>query len=202
MQLTGVHENITTGDGTEIAFKLLRSDANRIKKLSAIMGTKQSDSFITIGDHLVSDMAENPIVARNNGNAHPIDEFTADTTPPQLLRFSINLDKEGDIVMTFDETVSGSSVNPSEITLRDSQNPDNFNSNHTLTGAFGSGRTIYEAGQNFSHEDSDIITIGFLKVDLDEVKRLPLCSENDNCFLIHTEYLVDDMYGRDIERCD
>lgn len=40
-----------------------------------------------------------------------------------------------------------------------------------------------------------------LKADLDEVKRLSLCTSQNNCYVIHTEFLVRDVSDNHILGC-
>merc|ERR1711871_439570 len=206
--LTGSQTTVSRQDGTTIKFKLLRTDANSIKKLADLpLAISRDNTYLAMDSEFVTDMAGNEIVEIPSSNAEKFDEVAADGSPPTLLGFSIDLD-EGDMSMTFDETVRGSSITPIEFLLRDTQDPETPGSfNFTFTGGIGDdGVTEWVSGNNardntFPHANSAIITMKFTKVDLDEIKRLSLCTTNDDCFLIHTEYAVSDMRDIDIVAC-
>merc|ERR1712167_251496 len=117
--------------------------------------------------------------------------------------FSVDLNV-GMLSLTFDETVDGKSINPDEVVLRDNQNPELSLTNFTLTGAIGENAVEWVKNQNqrtYPHTDSDVISIYFTKHDIDEIKRLNLCTESNDCYLVHTEYFAYDMQEIMIERC-
>ena len=78
-------------DGTTIKFKLLRTDANDIKKLADLpMATLRDNTYLAMDSQFVTDMAGNDIVAIASSNAKKFDGVVADISPPELLGFSID----------------------------------------------------------------------------------------------------------------
>ena len=67
----------------------------------------------------ILDMNRQEVEARVNGlNAAAVDNYTADTTQPQLLSYTLNL-TSGMIELTFSETVNvRGSLNPVELTFQ------------------------------------------------------------------------------------
>merc|ERR1712127_139329 len=184
---------------------MLRVDANAIKFV-VDMATGEADTFLTLSSAFVTDMYQNPITSVDNGAAMPIitGGFTPDTTNPELLKFDIDMD-QGKITLSFDETVSGASIMPDEIIIRDTTHVDDAGASYQLTGAITGGSFDVDGvpvGEpwakvlntpTFPHGDSNTITFYFTKTDLDEIKRLNMCSQADDCYLVHTEYLVFDL---------
>jgi len=204
--LSGEFASVSTQSGTTLSFKLLRDDANAIKKI-ADLATSFSDTFITLTSNFVDDMSGNSIRPEDNGAALQISNngFVPDETAPELLRFDIDMDK-GKLTLSYDETVNGLSINPDEIVIRDTTNVGDAAASFTLTGgvvgsADGEPWVKVENERSFPHADSHIISFYFTKADLDEIKRLNMCSEANDCYLVHTEFLVYDMRANDVLRC-
>ena len=141
-----------------------------------------------------------------------VQQYVHDDRSPELFRFSIDMD-EGSLSLTFDETVSGASLIPDEILLRDHTDPTSSVAGMNLTGAYGvNGNEVGElwvksfndldlVERTFAHEDSSVIKLFFLKVDLDEIKRLNICTENNDCYMTHSERLIYDMEQIDVDGC-
>jgi hypothetical protein len=202
VNLTGFRSNNTVQDGTQISFTLLIVDANEIKTLDALAVSKET-SVVTLTEDFVRDMNGNRIAAVLPSNGFTVDAFTADSTPPVLLRFAVDLDA-GELALTFDEVVRGLSINPDEITLRGGMNYAG-GSNLTLTGGIGATGVSWiksDTERTFDHPDSEVVTVALTKTDLDELKRLAICTSEDDCWLVHTEFLVYDQRDNNIVRCD
>jgi hypothetical protein len=204
--LTGQFSSVSTQSGTQLAFKMLRADANAIK-LVADMATGEDDTYLTLDSSFVTDMYNNPIESVDNGAAMKIADggFVADVTAPELMKFDIDMDA-GKITLSFDETVSGLSINPDEIIIRDTTDENNAAASFTLTGGLvgsATGEPWVKATnvRTFPHSDSHIIQFYFTKDDLDEIKRLNMCTDANDCYLVHTEFVVYDMRENDVLRC-
>jgi len=203
--LDGFDVNITTTSATSISFKLLRTDANKIKALSTLAVDADS-TFVSLASAFVKDMYGNSIVAIPETSTQKVSQYATDDVAPDLLRFTIDMN-DGSLTLIFDETVNGKSINPDEITLRDHVDPAKQNANYTLTGAYGEHNVewIKQSGKRtFPHSHDDTIKLTFTKEDLDELKRLDICRngfDGNDCFLVHTEFLVYDMMENDVVRC-
>lgn len=103
--------------------------------------------------------------------------------------------------------MNGKSINPDELTLRDHVDPALQTVNYTLTGAYGENNVEWineKDKRTYPHSDNDMVKITFTKQDRDELKRLAICQNGmggNDCFLVHTEFLVYDMMENDIKRC-
>jgi hypothetical protein len=209
--LTGYYMNLTTASGTIVTFKLSRSDTNVMKRI-ATLATSTEDTYVSITNAFVKDMNDNAVEEISRSAPLKVQQYVHDDRPPELFRFSIDMD-EGSLSLTFDETVNGASLIPDEILLRDHTDPTSSVAGMNLTGAYGVNGN--EAGElwvksfndldlverTFAHEDSSVIKLFFLKVDLDEIKRLNICTENNDCYMTHSERLIYDMEQIDVDGC-
>jgi len=212
VKLTGYYVNVTTTSGTTVAFKLLRSDANAIKKIDALASNVE-DTFVSITTSFIKDMYGNEVEEITRGQPLKATTFVIDDRAPELFRFSIDMD-EGSMSLTFDETVVGSSLIPDEILLRDHTDPASATAAYNLTGAYGTNgdeqgalwvKEVSDLGviqRTYAHENSDVIKMYFLKVDLDEIKRLSMCTKDKDCYMTHSERLIYDMQKLDVDGCD
>ena len=105
-------------------------DLNEIKRLTQL-GTSNSTTFLTLTSSAIDDMNGNMLLPISNGNATMVTRFTPDETPPELLSFRLNMD-DGNITLTFSETVNFTSLDILSITLQNSSTSDEVNV--TLTG--------------------------------------------------------------------
>jgi hypothetical protein len=206
VQLSGFFENVTTDDGTTLSFTLQRADVNVIKALKSL-AISDASTFVSLPAEFIKDMYGNMLVPVPSDEAVKVTNFGRDTIAPQLLRFNIDLDK-GQMKFVFDETVKGASIQPNELVLRDTSDPTMQTVNYTLTGGFGDdGVTPWTYAvdtDTFPHADGTEVVLIFTKADLDEIKRLSFCTKDaagNDCFLVHTEFFVDDMRGNKITRC-
>jgi hypothetical protein len=210
--LTGYYQNVTTTSGTTVAFKLMRSDANAIKRI-ADLGTNSEDTFVGITNAFIKDMFGNSVEEHTRSKPLKATNYAPDTRAPELLRFSIDMN-EGSLELTFDETVVGESFIPDEILLRDHTDPAFSTAVFNLTGGYGTNgdekgalwmKEINELGviqRTYAHDNSDVVKLYFLKNDLDQIKRLSMCTEDKNCYMTHSERLVYDMEKIDVDGCD
>jgi len=94
-------------------------DLNEIKRLSEL-ATSTSNTFLTFSEAAISDMNDNAVVARVDGDAIQASAFVEDTTSPNLVSFDLDLTSEV-LTLTFDETVRASSLDVSEILVQGSR---------------------------------------------------------------------------------
>ncbi len=165
---------VLSNDSTRLVILLSEEDSNGIKALDRLL-TSEFDSYIAIDREALRDMAGNELIDVSPDSALAVFNYTADTIRPQILRYVIDLNA-GQILMTFDETVNERTLDASQITLVDA-----FNQTlHNLT--------LRNGISNF--DVSHIVNITLSRVDLNELKRLPLCTGIDDCYLTFTQDLV------------
>ena len=98
-----------------VHFKLNITDFNEIKSLTCL-ATMQANTYISFGSTFIRDMNQNYINPILVSFALRSDSFTPDSTSPQLLSFSLNLNI-GTLMLQFDETVNASSLLVSRLIL-------------------------------------------------------------------------------------
>ena len=166
---------VLTDNSTTVILQLTTSDFNDIKRLSDL-AVEVDSIFITTSTGLVADMRGNLALPVTISDSLPADNFTSDETSPMLVEFQVDLNA-GTLSLTFDETVNVSTLNFTAFSLQDSNITDNTTSIFTLTG--GSTQS----------SDGPVILIEFSFEDLNELKRLPICTFDQmgsDCFLSFT----------------
>lgn len=109
---------VTRGEaGTTIAIQLEEDDANELKRITTI-ATSTENTFIQFSSNTVQDPAGNLVDAVAETNALQASSVVADTVPPRLEGFSLDLDLR-QLVLSFDETVDSSTFAATLITLQD-----------------------------------------------------------------------------------
>ena len=166
-------------DSIYVTVFLNREDTNKIKRFVSL-GTSVNNTFISIDATTIRDVDGNFVVAVTVEEAIPAREVTSDDRPPVLEAFSFDVNT-GQLLLTFDETVNASSVDPTQITIQnDVIRRDYF----TLTG----GTVI--------SDNDNIVTIQLTRDDQNALKEITTLavSENDT-FVSLTEFTVADLSG-------
>ena len=167
-------------DNTVITIQLGTLDLNRIKSFTNLAVNNET-TFLSAETSLIADMSGNGLVAIPPISAQRVDDFYEDSVRPQLVQFDLDVDA-GVLRLTFDETVNGSSLIPTEISLLGQPSNDS-EYEHTLSGA-------QSVTPNFTTE----ITIQLLDSDLNEIKRQRSLAVNETTtFLSLTENTIVDM---------
>ena len=163
---------------TTIDVDLQVADLNILKQTLGLASTG-ADTYISFTSGLVEDMNGNPVEAVGMQEAEAVTLFTEDTTSPRLVTFNMDFNS-GIVTIVFDETVDLSTINPSAITFHDGSG-ELIQSSHTL---FNS--TILDFGLYTSTR----LQLGIN--DLNELKRLRICTAEEACYLTCTSTLVMD----------
>ena len=168
---------VVSNDSTVLVIQFSEQDSNGIKAVDGLL-TSRSDSFIAVDREALRDLGRNELIDVSPNNALQVFRYTEDTIRPRLLNFTIDLD-EGFIILTFDETVREPTLDARQLTLLDATNGSEYNL--TLT----NGISNLNIGT--------IVNISFSLFDLNELKRLPLCTSQYDCYLSFTQDLILDM---------
>ena len=184
--LTAVGEDRTFTDsdnGHVITLALGPLDRNEIKKRRGL-AVSADTTYLTATGAAIADMNGNGLSPIDDGSAQRTVEFTPDTTPPVITDFSMDMNS-GRFVLTFDETVMAASLMRTFLSLQD---------------AVENSSIWFELSGRGSHtqEDSTVFTVSVFIEDLNEIKRLTLCQDEDTCFLTHEYMAVLDMAGNPI----
>ena len=119
----------SSGNGPVITLQL-QSDTDRIKA-STELATSTGNTYLSLTATTIQDVSGSPVVPVPPSNALPVSIFTEDTTPPELLSFTLDLDI-GSLELTFSEAVNISALDPTGITLQ--SHPTSPILDFTLTG--------------------------------------------------------------------
>ena len=93
-------------------------DANAIKR-GELSATAKNTSFIALFGPAAKDIAGNEVVAILNGGAQQAFAYNQDTTNPEVIGFSLDMNAE-ELQFTFSETVDVSSFTPQQLRFQDS----------------------------------------------------------------------------------
>ena len=97
------------------SIQLNADDLNTIKR-NQYLGTNVDNSFLSVTAGTIVDMNSNSLVPISNNSALMSSTFTADSTSPTLVSFSLDLTRMM-LSLTFDEIVNTSSFDVSSLTL-------------------------------------------------------------------------------------
>jgi hypothetical protein len=212
----------TNDDSTAITVTVTVIDVNGMKE-QATLATSSSDAYISFPKELVKDMKGNFIQPVLSSGAQIVNKFVEDDTDPVLLHFDIDMDL-GHLVLTFDEIVKRSTMSVPQVTLSSNVAGSADLVTYTLTGLDTPAEQIVDIPYKHVYNPDGavsetsggitadgfgaVITIHMTVVDLNEVKRLAMCTESkltdelnlqaDDCFITHTDAFVRDMRGNQV----
>ena len=161
-----------SNDWPEIIVNIGIDDMNELKRRTDLATTNET-TFLTLTDLAIRDMNGNDVEPVLNGNAIQVTNYTQDTTNPQLVDFSIDMNT-GALQLTFDETVNFSSINFTSIHILNSQTPTQ---NITLNG-----------GNTTNERDGIIVEFLFTVEDLNTLKRIRSIATSRNDTFISLDY--------------
>ena len=174
---------VTRGsDGMQIVVRMLDSDVHRITQADDLAVDQTSSNLVVVASG-IEDMAGNGIVALPTTGAKPADAYTEDTTNPELVSFSIDMDAE-EIVLTFNETMDVSSIAYTGIVLQ----------------AFSNNLVSYRLTTGALLEQTDDLTVRFsiLLVDLNELKVNNIGQTQARSWLSMDTATITDMNGQPV----
>lgn len=170
-------------DSTEITLYLTVDDQNAIK-YRFLVATEENNTYVIHTPLFVQDQNMNRIVPILNGDAVRVTNFTMDTTRPVLVNWTMDLNL-GDMILTFDETVNRDSLMVPEMILQDNSPP--------LDETFALSEPL-----SHSLDNGTVIAVRFSLEDLNEIKRLSICTDvlrELDCYLSYSNMTIRDMNG-------
>jgi len=111
-------ETTTSSTNGPVILLELGGDVDRIKA-STQLATSVENTFLSLTASALQDVNGSPVVSIPPSNALQVSAFVPDTTPPQLISFSLDLEL-GSLQLFFSEAVNSSTFNPTGITLLNS----------------------------------------------------------------------------------
>ena len=158
---------------TTIDLSLLVSDLNAIKALPGLASLR-SNTYLSITSATIKDMNDNNVLPQPMSDALLVDQYTEDETGPTITGFDLNYDS-GVLTIYFDETVDLATLDPRATTFQS----NNF---HTLRESVGL--------------DTGLLTFTRIQLsdyDLNELKRLRICTIKTECYMYSSSSLVQDV---------
>ena len=163
----------------EIILMIRILDLNEIKRLTEL-ATSREDTFISVTSTTIQDTKGNLLVRIAHTMGLQVTNYTEDTTRPELVSFDLDLSLDV-LTLTFDETVSGSTLMETEIVLQQFQ--ENFIEDD-----------IYQlVGSPHDNFESTIVKVYFSFEDRNAIKKLRnLATRPRNTWIVFTEALIND----------
>merc|ERR1711988_950263 len=113
---TSSQVDVNTTFTTQILVRLSSSDANTIKYRNP-MGLRANTSYLSFTSMFVQDSFGNNVQEVPTSSPVITDVFIADTSPPVLQAFTLDMDA-GTIALTFDESVKSDNMDLTQLTLQ------------------------------------------------------------------------------------
>ena len=171
---------VVKSSATVLELTLSETDLDALK-IARTIGTSTANTFLSHTAGLVEDFVDNVATAREVGLASAL--ITGDATSPTLTEFSLNMDS-GVLGLTFDEAVNTLLLNIGQLTFQDGQ---------TLS------QVSYTPKASTTPTTlARIVTATLSATDLNEVKRLTLCTSRADCFLVFPNTTVTDIQGNSV----
>ena len=168
--------------GTEIVITVTKDDEDNLKRIENL-ATNANNTYLIISSRLITDMDDNSVVNITVANPLQVANFTADTTPPTLLSFDLNLNVNN-LTLVFSETVNASSLDIMGITFENEAIFDsNTTTNYTLTDSIV--LPVY---------NDPSVTVWLSRSDRDGLKELTdLAADEDTTYIVIVEGVIRDM---------
>ena len=102
-----------------ISIELSATELNHVKSITNL-ATERDDTYISMRESFITDMAENTALNIPPKEAHRVDTYIPDSLSPSLRNFSFSLETS-EIVLTFSETIDSATFDPLQIMLQSGQ---------------------------------------------------------------------------------
>lgn len=171
---------VSLAESTTIDVDLLQSDLNDIKA-NPDLASLGSNTYLSVTAATVQDANGNFVLPVTMSDALFVARFTADTSGPIIEAFDLSYDR-GILTLSFDETVNVSTIQTSALTFQSAA--DTSLSVYTLQDSVGL--------------DTGLLTFARVQLaalDLNELKRLRICTDISSCYLSATTSFIEDTSG-------
>ena len=176
----------TSPNGLIVEVDITKEDEDNLKRLH-MLASSPYNTFLSISPYLITDIDDLPVYERSLLSPLEVVNFTADSTPPTLLSFDLDLDSNI-LSLTFSETVNASTLDVTEILLQSEQVLGNETSYHMIVEG------------NYSLYNDPIIQIQLSTFDANEIRRLyNLATEDNNTFISIGNGTISDMVQLSVE---
>ena len=164
-----------------INVSLSLSDLNGIKS-SGTLATSVSNTFILAQPWTVPDMSGNYLVPIPSSSALQVGAYTADTTPPQLVGFALDM-RLGTLSLFFSDTIRGSSFDPTQLVLQGTSG--------------GGAASVPLTGGTWTFQNYSSVTLSLAPVDLNKLKAATsgVAKSQSTTFISLTNATIKDTAG-------
>jgi len=171
-------------DGTAITIQLTDTDLNEVKALTTL-ATSASNTYLAYTDEGIKDMALQKVAAKSPTPVCPnpcfgtcpctmpneaVSGMELDSTPIELAHFSLDLDGDGELKVTFSETFNLDDLNVRKLTLQDKADCSTTDKCADDTRVTLSGDARGANGP--TQESNTIAVIKLIKDDLEKIKAI------------------------------
>ena len=154
-------------------------DMNIVKELVELAIDIDS-TFISFTPELVNDVFDNPVIPVTSLSAQQASFYIQDSTSPELEQFNLDMNNKI-LTLYFSETVNGSSLNITSLTLY--EEPTEYDNVEHYTLQSSTTTTLYDS----------IVIVKISDDDFNEIKKLTnLATNDDNTYLSITSYAIMD----------
>ena len=156
-------------------------DLNDLKRLPLLAST-ENNTYIRLFRGGIQDMTDNHVSSIMREFALMVDNYTTDTTRPELVSFDLNFSSER-LILTFSETVNSSSLNVTRIVIQGSHSATEPNLRRLVGGIV---LTPFDT----------VVEIQLGSDDLNYIKWVPnLATSVSNTHISFEDATVEDMFG-------
>eukprot|EP00731_Ephydatia_muelleri_P036557 Em0277g2a len=183
--LTGGTVLSTTGP--VISIMLSSMDLNSIKLIPGLLSganNTSTNTYLSMSSSTAKDASGNQVTAVPSSNAMPVQSFTSDTTSPQLLGFSIDLNA-GLLILNFSEATNVTSLDPTGFTLRNYPS-SNSSVTYTLTGSLGATSQL------------SLVVLNLTQYDLNNIKALTSLLRSNTTYINNNAGSIADTSGNPV----
>ena len=172
-------------DNYHVEFKLDETDLNAIK-INTELATGETNTYISLTQDVAMDIYGMKIFPLPHNRAFRVQNFTADTTPPQLLNFTLDIEN-GAMELTFNEAVDPITIDFTGITIQNGSSVPG--ALHSLTGGFIAN----------NNTGTVILVVQLLKFDRSAFQSITnLGDSTSNTFLTIKNGTISDMNGNPV----
>jgi len=173
-------------DGLTASIEITLGDLNEIKRRRIALSPETA--WLTVNESTILDMNDQGVMALVNGiSARRVSMYITDSTPPEILAFTLNLDQEI-LTLNFSETVDVFRFNVTEITFQDTRRGNNSFNHYSLTNS-----------SYLNSSSNPVIEVVLGLEDLNQIKKLTeLATGVENTYLSVTSDLVEDVFGNNL----
>ena len=176
---------LSSKDDTTVFLRIGTEDLNNLQAHEIAL--TDSTTFIQMSSTTINDMNGRQVVERTDSLSSlavvPAD-FSADTTRPELLSYTIDLTQEI-IVLTFNETIRSTGFNVTGITLQNGP-----------TGARSNESVVLTSSSYTSRTNSPVVIVYISEEDLNLIKQMDTLANNaSNTYLVVDPFSAEDMVG-------